>query len=108
MIFCSTAYLLMWSSITVAQQMNNKQSLVDDKRVSAKCYVELLGGAKTITGANVKRKKVSQLPQRLTGRKVFVPGMKGKQTIYKVLECALSEDKFQSKAANLLYKTLPR
>lgn len=88
---------------TVFAEVNN-----NSKRVSAKCYVELLGGSKTITGADINVKKINSLKQTLPGRKIYVPGVKDKQTIYKVIECVASNGKFKNKLANRLYVELPR
>jgi len=79
---------------SAVKQKNNK--------IDVKCYVELIGGTKTITFWNISSKKLLGLSNAIVGRKVMVVNSKKKVNIFKSHECVLLEDDFTSSNAKLL------
>jgi hypothetical protein len=66
------------------------------KKVEVKCHVELYGGGETIHFRKIKKSKLDKLEQRLVNKKIKVAKIKGKQKIYKVLECIPLDEEFSN------------
>jgi hypothetical protein len=64
------------------------------EKVEVKCHVELYGGGEAIHFRKIKQSKLDKLEQRLINKKIKVAKIKGKQTIYKVLECVSLDKEF--------------
>lgn len=79
-----------------------KSSQKEDKKVDAKCFVELVGGGDMVSFWNVSQNKVSSLSKSITGRKVMVPNSKQKIKIYKTHECVLLKDDFTVSRAKIV------
>jgi hypothetical protein len=72
------------------------------EKVEIKCHVELYGGNEAIHFRKIRKDKVAKLEQRLLNKKIKVANIKGKQKIYKVLECVpLNEDFSQLQSKNI-------
>jgi hypothetical protein len=76
-----------------------KTQVKQDKKVDAKCFVELVGGGETITFWNISSKKLSSLSKSITGRKVMVANSKQKVKIYQSHECVLLKNNFSGSRA---------
>lgn len=80
-----------------------------DKKVDAKCYVEITGGIKTISFWATSPKKLKGLPKHIQGKKISAPEQwKRKTRISKVYECKLLNERFSSTAANNMDLITPR
>jgi len=80
-------------------------------RVEAKCYVELTGGTETISHWKIKPASFNGLPDVIIGEKVNISSGKSnkkKGTIYKVKQCLLAKDEFDSPIARSLDKVMLR
>jgi hypothetical protein len=80
-------------------------------RVEVKCYVELAGGAETISVWKIKESLLTGLSDSIIGHKVNIIGgqsNKKKGTIYQVKECILAEDEFSSPIARAMDKNMLR
>ena len=64
-----------------------------------KCHVELVGGRDIIHYDKAKASKLKSFKSTLAGKKVKTYAVKGEQVIYKVNECVLIDDTFNSAAA---------
>ena len=72
------------------------------EKVEVKCHVELYGGSEAIHFRKIRKDKVAKLEQRLLNKKIKVANIKGKQKIYKVLECVpLNEEFSQLQSKNI-------
>ncbi|MDO6427818.1 TapY2 family type IVa secretion system protein [Thalassotalea sp. 1_MG-2023] len=92
---------LIVSSSALAQEGTN---LVSDK-ILAKCYVEVLGGQRTIHKVTIKEEQLSSLADRLSGRNIRVSGKQGFSTVHKVFECLPNDDAFKAGRARHLEKS---
>lgn len=79
-----------------------------DKKVDAKCHVELFGGQQTIYLATVKENHLNKLSDRLANRKIRTVFSKDKQQVFKVFECVKLENTFSSIQARNLFAKYPR
>lgn len=79
-----------------------KSSATPDKKVDAKCFVELVGGGETVAFWNISSKKLSGLSKSIVGRKVVVANSKQKVAVYKAHECALLNDDFLGSRAKIV------
>ncbi|MGL1958835.1 MAG: TapY2 family type IVa secretion system protein [Colwellia sp.] len=86
----------------------NKNRDVKEKKVDAKCYIQLVGGEEAISLWLVEPSKLKKLSQTIVGQNVLIPSKKNKSTIYKVIECVLAADEFSSKRAKKMDEELPR
>lgn len=84
-----------FSSVAIAQESTY---LVSDK-VLAKCYVEVLGGKRTIHKVTIEEKQLPLLAARLSGRNIRVSGSKGFNTVHKVFECVTNNNPFKADRA---------
>ena len=91
------AALLVFSFVIEA-----KNPAKQEKKVDAKCFVELVGGGEKVTFWNISSKKVSSLSKSIIGHKVGVQGSRQKVKIYKTHECVLSKDNFTSSRAKIV------
>jgi len=87
-------------SVSYAVEANSKEK--QDKKVDAKCFVELVGGGERVVFWNIPSKKLSGLSKSITGHKVMVPNSKQKVKIYKAHECVLLKDDFTSSRAKIV------
>ena len=95
-------------NVTSAQ---TEESKVTERRVEVKCYVELAGGAETISLWKIKESLLTGLSDSIIGHKVNIIGgqsNKKKGTIYQVKECILAEDEFSSPIARAMDKNMLR
>lgn len=79
-----------------------------DKKVDAKCFVELLGGGEKIVFWHISSKKFPSLASSIVGKKIPTYGSKHKVKIYKAYECVLQKDDFSSSRAKALDAKTPR
>jgi hypothetical protein len=79
-----------------------------DKKVDAKCHIELIGGVQTIYFATVKSSQVSSMTKSLVNHKVSTTLSNKKLQVYKAFECVLLTDKFNSETARMLFEKTPR
>ncbi|MEW6991030.1 TapY2 family type IVa secretion system protein [Colwelliaceae bacterium 6441] len=86
--------LITYSSNSLAEANKNT-----DKKVKAKCFVELYGGKKTIVYQIVKETQFSQVSKRLVNKSMMTTLADKKQKIYQVIECAKGDDDFINKDA---------
>ncbi|WP_286269299.1 TapY2 family type IVa secretion system protein [Thalassotalea hakodatensis] len=94
-----TAFIV--STSALAQEGSH---LVSDKML-AKCYVEVLGGQRTIHKVTIKEEQLSSLADRLSGRNIRVSGHRGFSTVHKVFECLPNDDAFKAGRARHLEKS---
>ena len=80
--------LIMISFTSNAEQAN--------KKVDAKCHVELYGGVETIYFRTIKSNQLDKLAKKLINRSVLTPSSSEKQKIYKVHECVFLRDTFKT------------
>lgn len=104
----SVKVLLLMTMLACSFVIEAKPSEKEDKKVDAKCFVELVGGGEMVSFWNVSRNKVSILSKSITGRKVMVPNSKQKVKIYKALECVLLNDDFTGSKAKMVDATTAR
>ncbi|NQY87313.1 MAG: hypothetical protein HRT51_06085 [Colwellia sp.] len=86
----------------ISNDLEAKTSTKQDKKVDAKCFVELIGGGEMVSFWNVSQNKVSNLSKSITGHKVMVPGSKQKVKIYKAYECVLFKADFTGRRAKIV------
>lgn len=79
-----------------------------DKKVDAKCFVELVGGGEAVVFWNISSKKLSALPDSIIGHKVALPSSRQKVEIYKVHECALLKGDFKGSKARIVDENTAR
>lgn len=79
-----------------------KTSVKQDKKVDAKCFVELVGGGERVIFWNISSKKLSSLSKSIVGHKVMVYNSKQKVKIYKAHECVLLKDDFSGSRAKIV------
>ena len=89
--------LLMLSNVVVA-----KAPVKEEKKVDAKCYVELVGGVETVSFWYIQPKKLPNLANSITGKKVMFGTSKQKVKIYKTHECVLLKDSFKGSRAKMV------
>jgi hypothetical protein len=70
-----------------------------NKKVDAKCHVELYGGVETIYFRTIKSDQLDKLAKKLINRSVLTPLSSEKQKIYKVLECVFLQDTFKASSS---------
>lgn len=92
-----SALLLLAINSVAAKSSSNQQ-----KKVDAKCFVELVGGGETIAFFNISEKKLVSLSKSIIGRKVTALGQKQKVKIYNAHECVLLKDNFKSSSAKIV------
>ncbi len=92
-----SAVLLVFSA-----NIEAKTSVKQDKKVDAKCFVELIGGGETITFWNIPSKKLSVLAKSIIGHKVTTAGSRQKVKIYKAHECVLLKGDFKGSRAKII------
>jgi hypothetical protein len=88
-----------------------EESKAIEIRVEVKCYVELAGGAETISFWKIKESLLTELPNSIIGHKVNITSgqsNKKKGTIYQVKQCILAEDEFSSPIARAIDKNMLR
>ncbi|MGB0937203.1 MAG: TapY2 family type IVa secretion system protein [Colwellia sp.] len=98
-----TAILLSFNSYAA----QNKDKL-KEKKVDAKCYVQMIDGSHTISLWRIKEKSLYNLAQKINGKKIRVIGKKEKMKIYKAKECALETELFLDDNAKKLDENTPR
>lgn len=81
---------------------------IKNKKVDAKCHVELTQGREVIYFATVKEGQVNNLVDIIVNRKIIPPFSKDKQQIYRAFECVLLSAKFNADKANELFDKQPR
>ncbi|MBL4822035.1 MAG: TapY2 family type IVa secretion system protein [Colwellia sp.] len=86
----------------ISNELEAKTSTKQDKKVDAKCFVELVGGGEIVSFWNVSENKVSGLSKSITGHKVMVSNSKQKVKIYKTHECVLLKDDFTGSRAKIV------
>lgn len=79
-----------------------KTSIKQDKKVDAKCFVELVGGGETITFFNIPEKKLTSLSKSIVGHRVAPPGIRQRVKIYKAHECVLLKANFKGSKAKIV------
>lgn len=89
--------LLLAINSVAAKSSSNQQ-----KKVDAKCFVELVGGGETVTFFNISEKKLASLSKSIVGRKVLALGRKQKVKIYNAHECVLLKDNFTNSRAKIV------
>lgn len=81
----------------------------NDKKIDAKCYVELADGTKAISFWAIPAKNLTSLAKAIQGEKVLAPSSNSKHVrVSKTHECALLDNRFISAAANSLDRKTPR
>ncbi len=73
-----------------------------------KCHVELYGGKEVIYFGLAPLTDLKNYAQAIVGKKISVPTIKGKKSIYKAFECVVMNDKFTSRQARLLDSKTPK
>lgn len=79
-----------------------KQTDKEDKTVSVKCHVQLLGGMEQIYFRVLPEKQLANLPMTLVGHKMATSSVKKKVKINKVYECVLLDDDFTLSDSKLM------
>tara|TARA_B110000014_G_C20073880_1_gene560374 strand:- start:330 stop:659 length:330 start_codon:yes stop_codon:yes gene_type:complete len=87
---------------------SQKKDKPKEKKIEAKCYVQMIDGSHTISLWTIKEKSFKNLARQTNGKKIRVIGKKEKMKIYKTKECALETDLFRSDLARKLDKNTPR
>ncbi|WP_286235267.1 hypothetical protein [Thalassotalea sediminis] len=78
------------------------KTVLKNGKILAKCYIEIIGGERTIHKVTVKEKALSALPQMIQGKQIRVTGKKGLKSVHKVMECVPEEDAFKAGRARYL------
>jgi len=106
----SCVILLALFSVQAAKPVKTVEEPGGDsnKKVNAKCHVELVGGSEIIQFWHIKSEGLSKLAKHIVGKKVTKQKSKDKVKIYKAYECVLERDKFTSLKAQSLDKKTPR
>ena len=99
-IFVKILPLITLMMVSYTLEAKNKES--QDKKVDAKCFVELVGGGDKVTFWNISSKKLAGLSKSIIGRKVMMTNSKQKVKIYKSHECVLLKDNFTSSRAKIV------
>lgn len=79
-----------------------KTSIKQERKVDAKCFVELVGGGETITFFNIQERKLSSLSKTIVGHKVSPLSTDKKVKIYKAHECVLLKANFKGSKAKIV------
>lgn len=74
--------------------------------IEVKCYVELTGGDHTIHHAMISPSRLKGMKATLIGKKILLTTGKQEQTVHKVTECTLANNRFNNVHANALQKRL--
>jgi|GEM_PF-1051318 len=94
--------LFLAALIMLSCGLEAKSPAKQDKKVDAKCYVELIGGGEMITFWNIPSKKLSGLSKSIVGHQVMKPKTKQKAKIYKAYECVLLKNEFSTSKAKIV------
>lgn len=94
--------LSLLSLLVFSSYVEAKPAGKSDKKVDAKCFVELVGGGETIVFWNISSKKLSGLSTSIVGHQVMVANSKQKAKIYKSYECVLLKDNFATNKAKIV------
>lgn len=78
---------------------------IDLDIIDVKCYVEFVGGGTGISRWAITPKRLEGLAEEIIGMDIATAG-KDKRKVYKVEECILLEDEFESKEAKRLNKSM--
>ncbi len=93
------------SNIAFANQTVQVKHFKDLKKISLKCYVELIGGRKiVIQHHNLPEKSRNKFEERLITK--GISGGKNSRKIYKVIECTKLNHKFKDSIAENLYEEM--
>jgi len=84
-------FFIMISFLSDAEQVNKR-----DKKVDAKCHVELYGGEETIYFRTIKLGQLEKLANKVVNRSVLTTISSKKKKIYKVHECVLLKNSFKA------------
>jgi len=98
------ASFLSWSFVADV----SAASVIAEKEVNAKCYVQLVGGGETISLWLVKPSLLKSLPSTISGQEILVITTQKKAHIYRAEECVLEEDDFNIARARVMDKETPR
>jgi len=69
------------------------------RKVTAKCFVNLYGGQQTIYYRTIKKKQLAKLAEKLTNKMIMTLRSNKKKKVFQVKECVLREDKFSGSQA---------
>lgn len=97
----SKKMLIVGAMIFINTFSEAKQTNIEDKNVSVKCHIELLGGTERIYFRVLPEKQFANLPMILVGKKM-VTSTKKQEKIHKVHECVLLDDDFTSSSSKLI------
>jgi hypothetical protein len=95
-------------SLVVILNVNAANNVKNDKKIDAKCHIELYGGQQTIYFATVQGSHLSKLVRRLSNRSIPTVFSQKKQKVYKVYECVKLSDKFSSIQGRKIFAKHPR
>jgi len=87
---------------------SSKVKLAKEKKVNAKCYVQLVGGGETISLWLIQPSLLKSLKRTIVGQEILVIQTQKKASIYRTKECVLEEDDFKNARARAMDKELPR
>ncbi|MBL4940407.1 MAG: TapY2 family type IVa secretion system protein [Colwellia sp.] len=99
---------LLTTTISLSGLADPSAKVENEKKVNAKCYVELVGGGETISLWRIQPSLLKSLKRSIIGQEILVIGTHKKANIYRAKECVLEEDKFKNVRARLIDKDLPR
>ncbi len=94
--------------LSVNSSVNAADNAKQEKKVDAKCHVELYGGQQAIYFTTVQEKAINKLDKRLANRKITTVYSKEKQQVYQVFECVKLADNFSTLQARNLFAKYPR
>lgn len=92
------------STFHVKAEGSNTERGIEGEAIVVKCYVELMGGERTIHTfiSSSKDKTPSNLKHSMIGHRIYNGPSNEKVAIYKIDECVYKSEKFKSAQANTL------
>jgi hypothetical protein len=101
---CLGTLLFLFSFSSIADNNIKKPKVY--KRTDLKCFVSFLGGGETIYRLSAFDDDPQKLADSLPGRMVYSHVTLTNKKVYKVMECVKSKNKFKSKQARMLEKSI--
>lgn len=98
-----------FSHLALGNNMGQVKHFKNLKKVSLKCYVQLIGGKSTILyHYDLPERDKASFPAWLLQNYINLPGINQSHKIYKVNECVELDKKFSEEIANNLHEKLSK
>mgnify|MGYP001342323755 CR=1 FL=1 len=98
--------VLLIKALLVVNCLNQTNAQQAEQLIEVKCYVELIGGERTIHHAMISPLRLNQMRQSLLSKKILLTTDANQREVHKVLECTQADNKFKNIHAVALQKRL--